>query len=65
MAFGPLLLAGRDKIVLPVYRGGSPVFVTVCELGWAEELEGGGAFVCSYPGWQEGTKGLVVVLVDG
>lgn len=51
--------------MLPVYRGGSPVFVPVCELGWAEELEGGGAFVCSYPGWQEGTKGLVVEIVDG
>lgn len=41
------------------------MFVPVCELGWAEELGGGGAFVCSYPGWQEGTKGLVVVRVDG
>lgn len=34
-------------------EGGRVLSVPVCESGWAEEPEGGGAFVCSCLGWQE------------
>lgn len=42
---------GQDKSGAPVRDVG--LFVPVCELGWAEEPGGGGAFVCSRLGWQE------------
>lgn len=53
VAFGPLSFAGGDKIVLPVNRGGSPVFVPVCELGWAEEL-GRRRGLCLFVSWLAG-----------